>query len=53
MIPFKHMSFDLLFLGHFAVDHIVVDGAAETVSGGGVYYGGVAARRSGRARWGW
>jgi len=39
--------FDLLMLGHFAVDRIVVDGASETVSGGGVYYGGMAARRLG------
>jgi sugar/nucleoside kinase (ribokinase family) len=41
------MPFDLLFLGHFAVDRIIVDGEAETVSGGGVYYGSVAARRLG------
>ena len=47
MIQIKHMSFDLLFLGHFAVDRVVVDGAAETTSGGGVYYGSVAARRLG------
>ncbi len=36
-------------LGHFAVDKIIVDGVAETVSGGGVYYGSVAARRLGAA----
>ena len=41
------MSFDLLFFGHFAVDRIIVDGVAETVSGGGVYYGSIAARRLG------
>ncbi len=40
-------DFDLLMFGHFAVDHIIVDGVAETVSGGGVYYGSVAARRLG------
>lgn len=40
-------NLDLLFLGHFAVDKIIVDGAAETVSGGGVYYGSVAAARLG------
>ncbi len=40
-------DFDLLMLGHFAVDRIIVDGEAETVSGGGVYYGSVAARRLG------
>ncbi len=40
-------DFDLLMFGHFAVDQIIVDGKAETVSGGGVYYGSVAARRLG------
>ncbi len=40
-------DFDLLMFGHFAVDKIIVDGVAETVSGGGVYYGSVAARRLG------
>ena len=39
--------FDLLMLGHFAVDRIIVDTAEETVSGGGVYYGAIAARRLG------
>jgi hypothetical protein len=39
--------FDLLFLGHFAVDRNVVDGVAKTESGGGVYYGGIAARQLG------
>jgi len=40
-------NFDLLFLGHFAVDHNVVDGVTEIASGGGVYYGGIAAARLG------
>ncbi len=40
-------QFDLLMFGHFAVDRIIVDGAEETVSGGGVYYGAIAARRLG------
>lgn len=40
-------SLDLLFLGHFAVDRIIVDGISETVSGGGVYYGAIAAARLG------
>lgn len=40
---------DLLMLGHFAVDRIIVDGVSETVSGGGVYYGSIAARRLGAA----
>ena len=47
--PTNNEHFDLLMLGHFAVDRIVVDGASETASGGGVYYGGVAARRLGAA----
>jgi sugar/nucleoside kinase (ribokinase family) len=41
------LNFDLLFLGHFAVDRNVVDGIAEIASGGGVYYGGIAAARLG------
>jgi sugar/nucleoside kinase (ribokinase family) len=36
-----------MMIGHFAKDRIVVDGRGELVSGGGVYYGGVAARRLG------
>jgi sugar/nucleoside kinase (ribokinase family) len=40
-----NLDFDLLFIGHFAVDRNVVDGVAEIASGGGVYYGGIAARR--------
>ncbi len=40
-------EFDLLMFGHFAVDKIIVDGVSETVSGGGVYYGSVAATRLG------
>jgi sugar/nucleoside kinase (ribokinase family) len=41
------MHLDLLMFGHFAVDQVIVDGVPETVSGGGVYYGAVAARRLG------
>ena len=40
---------DLLMLGHFAVDRLIVDGETTTASGGGVYYGAVAARRLGVA----
>lgn len=40
-------DFDLLFIGHFAVDRNVVDGVVEIASGGGVYYGGIAAARLG------
>ena len=38
---------DILFLGHFAVDRNVADGVVEIASGGGVYYGGIAAARPG------
>ena len=40
-------NLDILFLGHFAVDRNVVDGVVEIASGGGVYYGGIAAARLG------
>lgn len=38
---------DLLMMGHFARDRVVVDGQGETVSGGAVYYGSLALRRIG------
>lgn len=38
---------DIMMLGHFAKDRLVVDGAGETSSGGAVYYGSVALRRIG------
>jgi len=38
---------DLLMLGHFAVDQLIVDGVTTVSSGGGVYYGAIAARRLG------
>jgi len=44
---------DVLMIGHFARDRLVVDGGhpedvrSETASGGGVYYGSVALRRIG------
>ena len=41
---------DLLMLGHFAVDQLIVDGVTTTSSGGGVYYGAIAARRLGAVR---
>jgi sugar/nucleoside kinase (ribokinase family) len=40
-------QFDLMTIGHFAKDIIVVDGKGETASGGGVYFGAMAARRLG------
>ena len=35
---------DIMMLGHFAKDRLVVDGNAETASGGAVYYGSIALR---------
>jgi sugar/nucleoside kinase (ribokinase family) len=34
-------------IGHFAKDQLIVDGHAETASGGGVYYGSIALRHLG------
>ncbi|MFB3819619.1 MAG: PfkB family carbohydrate kinase [Candidatus Methylomirabilales bacterium] len=38
---------DILLIGHFAKDRLVVDGRAETASGGAVFYGSVPLRRLG------
>ncbi len=38
---------DIMMIGHFAKDRLVVDGIGETASGGAVYYGSVALRRIG------
>jgi sugar/nucleoside kinase (ribokinase family) len=38
---------DILMVGHFAKDLLVVDGAAEEASGGAVFYGSIALRRLG------
>jgi sugar/nucleoside kinase (ribokinase family) len=40
-------DFDIIMIGHFAKDRLVVDGQGEIASGGGVYYGSVALRRIG------
>ncbi len=40
-------DFDLLMIGHFAKDRLVVDGKGESASGGAVYYGSMAAHRLG------
>jgi sugar/nucleoside kinase (ribokinase family) len=40
-------SVDIMMIGHFAKDKLVVDGKSETASGGAVYYGSVALRRIG------
>ena len=41
------VHFDVVMLGHFAKDRNVVDGHAQTESGGGVYFGSVALKRLG------
>ncbi len=38
---------DIMMIGHFAKDKLVVDGTSEIASGGAVYYGSVALRRMG------
>ncbi len=38
---------DIVMIGHFAKDRLIVDGRSEVASGGAVYYGGVALRRMG------
>jgi sugar/nucleoside kinase (ribokinase family) len=38
---------DILMLGHFAKDLLVIDGPGEISSGGGIYYGSIAVRRLG------
>jgi sugar/nucleoside kinase (ribokinase family) len=38
---------DIVIIGHFARDRLIVDGQGETSSGGAVYYGSVALRRMG------
>jgi sugar/nucleoside kinase (ribokinase family) len=38
---------DIMMIGHFARDRVVVDGHGQTLPGGAVYYGGVALRRLG------
>lgn len=40
--------YDVMMIGHFAKDRIVVDDEGEMVSGGAVYYGSVALRRLGK-----
>jgi len=38
---------DILMIGHIAKDRLVIDGQAESASGGAVFYGGIAVRRLG------
>ncbi len=41
-------DFDILMVGNFAKDKLIVDGVEQIASGGGVYYGSVAIKRLGR-----
>lgn len=38
---------DIMMIGHFAKDILVIDGQAENAPGGAIYYGGIALRRLG------
>ncbi len=40
----KNFDFDIMMIGHFAKDKLVVDGHSENASGGAVYYGSIALR---------
>ncbi len=42
-------SVDILMVGNFAKDRIIIDGVEEIASGGGVYFGSVVIRRLGRS----
>ena len=43
----SNAEFDVVMVGHFAKDRLVVDGRGDIASGGGVYYGSIALRRLG------
>jgi sugar/nucleoside kinase (ribokinase family) len=43
----SNAEFDVVMIGHFAKDRLVVDGRGDVASGGGVYYGSIALRRLG------
>ena len=43
-------DFDILMIGNFAKDKLIVDGIEEIASGGGVYYGSVVVKRLGAQR---
>ena len=45
--PAEMTPVDVLMIGHFAKDQVIVDGQGQTVSGGGVYYGSVVLHRLG------
>lgn len=41
-------DFDIVMVGNFAKDKLIVDGVEQIASGGGVYYGSVVVKRLGR-----
>lgn len=41
------LKFDIVMIGNFAKDKLIVDGIEEIASGGGVYYGSVVVKRLG------
>ncbi len=41
------INYDILMVGHFARDELIVDGKGEASSGGGVYYGSMVLRQMG------
>ncbi|HEY9076428.1 MAG TPA: PfkB family carbohydrate kinase [Anaerolineaceae bacterium] len=43
----NNAEYDILMVGHFARDLLVIDGQGEMANGGAVYYGSVALRRLG------
>lgn len=45
--PVDPTPVDVVMIGHFAKDQVIVDGQGQTVPGGGVYYGSVVLRRLG------
>ena len=40
-------AFEIIMIGNFARDKLIVDGVEEIASGGGVYYGSVVIHRLG------
>jgi len=46
-IPGSTPDVDVMMVGHFAKDRLVVDGVSEIASGGAVYYGSIALRQLG------
>ncbi|MCJ7736792.1 MAG: PfkB family carbohydrate kinase [Anaerolineae bacterium] len=46
-IPGPSSDIDIMMVGHFAKDRLVVDGVSEVASGGAVYYGSIALRQLG------